>query len=56
MGGSRVNWVQGIKYMVTERNYTQDGKHAIEYVDNELHGFIPKIYIMLLSNVTSQIF
>lgn len=32
----RVNWVKGVKHMVTEGNYTFDGKHTAEYIDIRL--------------------
>ena len=35
-GGRRVNWVKGVKCMVTEGNHTQRCEHAVEYIDIEL--------------------
>lgn len=32
----RVNWVKGVKYMVTVGNQTLGGEHAIQYTDAEL--------------------
>lgn len=46
-----MNWVKGVKYKVTEGDYTQGGKHTREYTDVVLKG-VPEIYVMLLANVT----